>query len=234
MSQITEEVVASKYPYISSAGPMIKTFERFRKQFPREVTASTLRQLGVAPKNETYVINILRFLGVIDENGNRVEERARAFLQHEDEKFSEHIAELVESAYKPLFDLYGSDAWEAGRDKLVTYFRTTDGSSDVVGKRQAITFTALSSLAGHGETIQPRERTSKAGNGGAVPRKKEGKATTATAREGHAVSPGVEDAGSSGRVGLTVRIEVNLPANGDQETYDAIFQSIRKHLIDGD
>jgi hypothetical protein len=213
---------------------MVKTFERFRKQFPKEVTASTLRQLGVAPKNETYVINILRFLGLIDENGNKVEEKAKAFLQHEDNKFSEQIAELVESAYKPLFDLYGLDAWEAGRDKLVTYFRTTDGSSDVVGKRQAITFTALASLAGHGEVIQPRERTSKAGNGGAVPRKKEGKPTKVTVKEEHVVPPAVGDAGSSSRVGLTVRIEVNLPANGDQETYDAIFQSIRKNLIDGE
>jgi hypothetical protein len=39
---------------------------------------------------------------------------------------------------------------------------------------------------------------------------------------------------SSQRVGLTVRIEVNLPANGDQETYDRIFRSIRKNLIDGE
>ncbi|QKV81564.1 DUF5343 domain-containing protein [Amycolatopsis sp. Hca4] len=215
---------------------MIKTFERFRKQFPREVTADTLRRLGVAPKNESYVINILRFLGLIDENGNKVEEKAKAFLQHEDEKFSEQIAEVVEAAYKPLFDLYGSDAWETGRDQLVTYFRTTDGSSDVVGKRQAITFSALASLAGHGEVIQPRERAPKPGNGGAVPRKKGNKSNPekgATVKQDPAVPPAV-DPGSSSRVGLTVRIEVNLPANGDQETYDAIFQSIRKNLIDGE
>lgn len=31
-----------------------------------------------------------------------------------------------------------------------------------------------------------------------------------------------------------MRIEVNLPANGDQKTYDAIFQSIRKNLIDSE
>ncbi|WIV61268.1 DUF5343 domain-containing protein [Amycolatopsis nalaikhensis] len=231
-----EEVVANTYPYISSAGPMIKTFERFRKQFPKEVTADTLRRLGVAPKNESYVINILRFLGLIDENGNKVEEKAKAFLQHEDEKFSEQIAEIVEAAYKPLFDLYGPEAWEAGRDQLVTYFRTTDGSSDVVGKRQAITFGALASLAGHGEVIQPRERSSKAGNGGAAPKKKEGKVNSAkstTVKQEPAASLAA-DPGSSSRVGLTVRIEVNLPANGDQETYDAIFQSIRKNLIDGE
>ncbi len=36
-----------------------------------------------------------------------------------------------------------------------------------------------------------------------------------------------------GNVGLTVRIEINLPANGTQETYDNIFQSIRKNLLNG-
>jgi hypothetical protein len=40
------------------------------------------------------------------------------------------------------------------------------------------------------------------------------------------------DAGT--RFGLTVRIEVNLPAEGEQQTYDRIFRSIRKNLIDGE
>jgi hypothetical protein len=30
---------------------------------------------------------------------------------------------------------------------------------------------------------------------------------------------------------LTVRIEVNLPPGGDADTYDAIFASIKKHLM---
>ncbi len=30
---------------------------------------------------------------------------------------------------------------------------------------------------------------------------------------------------------LTVRIEINLPANGTQDTYDMIFKSIRANLI---
>jgi hypothetical protein len=34
-------------------------------------------------------------------------------------------------------------------------------------------------------------------------------------------------------VGLTVRIEINLPPGGDQATYDAIFKSIRENLLNG-
>ncbi|MDE2180489.1 MAG: hypothetical protein KGJ40_06545 [candidate division NC10 bacterium] len=36
-----------------------------------------------------------------------------------------------------------------------------------------------------------------------------------------------------GNVGLTVRIEINLPAQGDQETHDRIFQSIKQNLLNG-
>ena len=35
------------------------------------------------------------------------------------------------------------------------------------------------------------------------------------------------------QLGLTVRIEINLPPSGDQATYDAIFKSIRANLLNG-
>ena len=63
------------------------------------------------------------------------------------------------------------------------------------------------------------------------------KATTRTKAE---MGPGAgrsEEAGGDARgrnVGLTVRVEINLPADGDQETYDRIFKSIRENLIDAE
>lgn len=220
--------MASTFPYISSAGPIVKTVERFRKQFPSEVTAETLKKLGIAPKNESYVINILRFLGVIDSD-NRKSDSAKAFLQNDDSKFATEFETIVRAAYAPLFELFGENAWTQDRDALVTFFRTSDDSSDVVGKRQAITFMALAALSGHGE-IQPQRVTT------ATPKK----APSAAPKRRPAHSPERQDAlgnsvgTGSNRVGLSVRIEVNLPANGDQKTYDAIFQSIRKNLIDGE
>ncbi|MBA2486836.1 MAG: DUF5343 domain-containing protein [Nitrospira sp.] len=64
--------MANKYPYVPSAEPLVKTVSHLRKSFPREVTADTLRKLGVAPKNESYVINVLRFLNIIDDEGKRL------------------------------------------------------------------------------------------------------------------------------------------------------------------
>jgi hypothetical protein len=224
--------MATTYPYISSAGPVVKTVERFRKIFPAEVSAETLQKLGIAPKNESYVINILKFLGLIDENGKKVEAKTQAFLQHDDAKFAEQFGVVVKGAYKTLFDLYGDDAWIQKKDDLVTYFRTSDGSSDVVGKRQAITFSALAALSGHGEAFIPRAASTN-GKAASAPKPKAG-ATQAAAASPKRANTVVTHETNANKVGLTVRIEVNLPANGDQKTYDAIFQSIRKNLIDSE
>jgi hypothetical protein len=100
----------------------------------------------------------------------------------------------------------------------------------VVGKRQAITFNALAALSGHGEAFVPRA-TSPSSSSPAAARPKSIKTPVpTTAKAPHTVT----SVDPPPKVGLTVRIEVNLPANGDQKTYDAIFQSIRKNLIDGD
>jgi len=220
--------LSSNYPYVSSAGPVVKTIERFRKQFPSEVTADTLRKLGIAPKNESYVINILKFLNLIDADGKKTE-AAKTFLQHDDAKFAAEFETIVRAAYAPLFDLAGDEhAWLQERGELVSFFRTSDGSSDLVGKRQALTFSTLAALSGHGEIATPRTVSSTPKKTPAVAKPK------AVVAEERNAAVFAQPSSSSSNVGLTVRIEVNLPANGDQKTYDAIFQSIRKNLIDSE
>lgn len=224
----------AKYPYVASAGPIIKTVTHLRKSFPREVTADTLRKLGVAPKNESFVINVLRFLGVVDEEGKKVNAKANAFVQHEDEQFAQEFSKLVEESYEELFELHGEAAWDLDRNALTQFFRSADHSSDVVGTRQASTFEALAALSGHGEVP-----ASKSGPGARKPSSvtKQSTRTRKTAKkqekEKHSAGEAGIPPGSNQTVGLTVRVEVNLPAEGDQETYDAIFRSIRKNLIDG-
>lgn len=226
--------MANKYPYVASAGPLVKTIAHLRKSFPKEVTAETLRKLGVAPKNESYAINVLRFLGVIDDEGKKVDSKAKAFVQHQDEAFSKEFEKIVRDAYEELFELHGDAAWKLDRSSLTQFFRTTDHSSDVVGTRQAGTFAALAALSGHADVPTP-----KPANGTKKPNASPSngaKAKEKTVKDAPTTGPITMNADATpplSPVGLTVRIEVNLPASGDQETYDRIFQSIRKNLING-
>lgn len=228
--------MANKFPYVASAGPLVKTVNQLRKSFPKEVNVDILRKIGVAPKNESYVINVLRFIGIIDETGKKVEAKAKAFVQHQDDAFSTELGKIVKDAYSELFEIHNDGAWTLDRSSLTQFFRTSDHSSDVVGSRQAATFAALAALSGHAEVPAPK----------ATPSVKKGtpaKRSVASERANNPVKPQQEKRGeepkgaakedSAQSVGLTVRIEVNLPASGDQDTYDRIFQSIRKNLING-
>lgn len=228
--------MANKYPYVPSAGPLVKTINHLRKTFPKELTAETLRKLGVAPKNESYVINVLRFLGIIDDEGKKVDAKANAFVQHQEQAFASEFGKIVKEAYEELFELHGDTTWTQDRNALTQFFRTTDHSSNVVGTRQAATFSALAALSGHAEVPAPKVSTpakrTKVVSAGRKP--KEGK-TTQPGRNnlGQHANTGSGHVGVVPPIGLTVRIEVNLPASGDQETYDRIFQSIRKNLLNG-
>ena len=72
------------YPYISGQGALAQTFSQLRKGFPGKVDAGYLQRFNIAPANESYVISILRFLGLIDEDGNRVEDKTDYFFGNDD------------------------------------------------------------------------------------------------------------------------------------------------------
>jgi Family of unknown function (DUF5343) len=218
-----------KHPY-ASPGAITGAVNQFRKTFPATVTAATLRKLGIAPQNESYVINTLRYIGVIDEDGNKTTEATAAFNQHDGAVFQKAFGEMVKSAYKELFEIHGEASWEQSLDRLIAFFRNADQTSDVVGRRQASTFQALAALAGHGEIPAPQKQKAKEPKAKNDKLAKQAKATTQPQ-----VNLGAGGQGGNGTpqrdVGLTVRVEVNLPAAADQETYDRIFRSIRENLL---
>jgi len=138
--------MATAHPYIGGGGAIIQAVNHFRRSFPSTVTADTLKKLGIAPKNESYLINILRFLGIIDEEGKRTEEAAKVFNIHEDTGFQKAFGAIVKNAYVDLFALHADAAWELDSNALITFFRQADQSSGIVGGRQASTFRTLAAL----------------------------------------------------------------------------------------
>ena len=116
-------------------------------------------------------------------------------------------------------------------DTLITFFRHTEHSTAIVGKKQANTFHALAALSGHGEIPEPKTSTS------TVKAEKSKKIDSAKQligeRKGSPIGNTDQSLGVRNAFGLTVRIEINLPAEGNQETYDRIFKSIRENLLNG-
>ncbi|MBN8214224.1 MAG: DUF5343 domain-containing protein [Xanthomonadales bacterium] len=225
---------ADKHPYMSGTAGLMQAVTHFRKSFPTQVSADTFKKLGIAPNNESYVLNILRFVDVLDADGNKTSGASTTFNQHEDADFQVAFGKLVKIAYKDLFTLHGDDAWTLPSGKLISFFRNSDHTSAIVGQRQTSTFQALAVLSGKLEGGAPKTTPSKAPQPKIT--KKAPAQTKQTPSEGTPSpmtnsAPAASINGNGTDVGLTVRIEINLPAAADQETYDRIFKSIRENLL---
>lgn len=114
--------MAEKHPYMSGSAGLVQAVAQLRKSFPLQVAADTLKKLGIAPNNETYVLNTLRFVGVIDAEGKKSTKAASVFNKHDDAEFQAGFSELVETAYSDLFSLHGNSAWTLPTDKLISSF----------------------------------------------------------------------------------------------------------------
>ncbi|MDN7717791.1 DUF5343 domain-containing protein [Burkholderia gladioli] len=241
--------MADKHPYMSGSAGVTQLTTQLRRSFPATVTADTLKKLGIAPNNETYVLNILKFIGVLDAENKKTAAATPIFNQHNDSDFQEQFSKLVGQAYHELFDLHGPDAWGLPVDKLIAFFRNHDGTSDIVGKRQASTFQALARISGkavdesepaksssseHARTAKSPKKVVPAKKAITLAEKAVGPTSVPVVAHGSPPAPALNGgAANTGSVGLTVRIEINLPPGGDQDTYDAIFKSIRANLLNG-
>lgn len=220
----------ASHPYISGPGNIAQMIANLRKNFPATVTSDNVKKFGLASNNESYVINALQFIGVIDEEGRRTEKGRDVFVLGADE-FPKAFEGLVKHAYSDLFDLRGDDAWTLSKGELTSYFRTTDKTSEVIGGRQAGVFQTFRSLAGH---EPPNEKVAaKAVANLRQPKVKAVPKAKAKVADAAPIDPKVHVRVGEGRkeMALTVRIEINLPPNGSKETYDNIFKSIRENLI---
>jgi len=223
------------HPYISGAGNVAQMVTQLRKSFPGVISSETLKKLGLAPNNESYVINALQFIGVIDAEGKKTPEAAKAFSLHKDEDFSAQFGALVQKAYSSLFDLHGNDSWNLNSDELITFFRQSDQTSAIIGGRQAATFKVLAGLSGHGDVPEPKpKKSAKAASAPKTAKAKVVKKAQPSAQPDPIPSAIVHPKHTEGNgFGLTVRVEINLPADGTKETYDNIFKSIKENLLGG-
>lgn len=218
----------ASHPYISGANNIAQMISYLRKNFPATVTSETVKKFSLASNNESYVINALQFIGVIDEEGKRTTKGHDIFVMSDD-TFPKAFEGLIREAYSDLLELRGEEAWTLSRKDLTAYFRTTDKTSEVIGGRQAGVFQMFRTLAGHHSAEEKAVSKSS-------PKPKQPKPKSVTQPNAKHVgtsveTPQVDIKGGRKDMALTVRIEINLPANGTQETYDNIFKSIRANLI---
>jgi len=185
-----------------------------------------IKDIGFKSSNHHAFIPLLKGLGFLTDNGTPTE-RYKQFLDAS--RWRVVLAEAVLEAYGDIFVLKGKPT-DADLGMIQGKFKSTYNLSEVQAERCARTFLALLKLSdpktiAHDKTPDPALKVSVDNN-----------AREAGSEDGEddEVAGGrkVDQSGTAKPIGLHYNIQIHLPATKDVETYNAIFKSIKEHLID--
>jgi hypothetical protein len=182
-------------------------------QAPEKFTQAFLESLEFKSTNDRLIIGVLKSLGFIDDSG-RPKDRYFRFLDQT--QSAKVLAEGIRDAYQDLFRI-NTKAHELTKQEAINKFKTLGQGqiSDAVLDKMAMTFTALVKQA---DFQSPPTST-------ALQQPPE------TARPEEALEkPGAMHAGVK-LGGLVYNIQIVLPESRDAAVYDALFASLRRHLL---
>jgi Family of unknown function (DUF5343) len=192
-------------PYLSSYKNLGTLFEKVASaKIPPKFTHAFLQTtIGLKGTNDRQLIPLLRNMGFIDQSGTPT--ASYALLKGGKHKAT--IAQGVHTAYGPLFSA-DERANELTGDKLKSLVAQVAGTDNVMTARIANTFATLAKLGDFTAEAKPADEENKD-------------------------KENLDDGGDTGhakkmRTEFHYNIQIHLPANATEETYQNIFSAIRK------
>lgn len=185
---------------------------------PERFTNKFLEDLGFKSTNDRLFISVFKALGLLDENGVPTQ-RYHQFLDQTET--GRVLAIGIQEAYEDLFALR-KDAQKLSVEEIKGKLKTlTQGQkSDNIVTLMANTFKALCDVA---DWTNAHLHEDKAANGITVSDDDKNLAE-------HDL-PLVKPQSKGERMNLHYNIQIHLPETTNMAVYDAIFQSLKKHLM---
>lgn len=182
-------------------------------QAPEKFTQAFLESLEFKSTNDRLIIGVLKMLGFIDDSGRPKDRYFRYLDQTQSAKV---LAEGIRDAYQDLFKV-NTKAHELTKQEVINKFKTLGQGqiSDAVLDKMAMTFTALVKLADF-QSPPASPTTTQTQDGGKSEESSDKAVST------HA---GIKLGG------LVYNIQIVLPESRDPAVYDALFGSLRRHLL---
>lgn len=196
--------------YVQVYGQLGEVFRRISEgQAPNKFTTQYLKDLGFTSTNFRAVIPLLKTLGFLSEDGaptNRYHEYRNKALS------KRVLGEALREAYSDLFTIKANPS-SADRELIEGKFRSAHNASSTTAERMASTFFALLELADFSVAPPKIEKQ-------AEPASEDKKDLSPPPPPPHH------------RPTLHYNIQIHLPATKDIEVFNAIFKSLRAHLLD--
>lgn len=186
---------------------------------PERFTNKFLEDLGFKSSNDRLITGVLKGLGFLNETGEPTQ-RYYAFLDQTQSK--RILAVGIQEAYEDLFNLR-RDAQNMSQDEVKNKLKTlTQGQKgDRVVDLMARTFKTLCDYADWSEP----EIIAKSKEVESVNQDESGVVSTLSGTETLPIET------KTNALGLCYNIQIHLPETTNMAVYDAIFQSIKKHLM---
>lgn len=181
---------------------------------PDKFTLAHLKGIGFTSSNDQGVLPLLKDLKFLSADGAPT---TRYHAYRDKSQSRKVLGEALREAYDDLFHINEHPS-ESDRQAIIGRFKSTHNATDLVAERQTATFLALLKLA---ELPVPGKSSAKHSGHTASPEPE-------TPKPERSPLPTVNSAFS----GLRYNIEVHLPATKDVEVYNAIFKSLKEHLLD--
>lgn len=182
---------------------------------PEKFTMAHLKGIGFTSSNDQGALPVLKDLKFLAADGTPT----KRYHEYRDKSQSKRVlGEALREAYEDLFHI-NEHPTEADRPAVVGRFKSTHNATDLVADRQAATFFALLKLADLLPSKRPAPSKAETQPEPAIPAAK-------PKPDFHPLPP------ATAFSGLRYNIEVHLPATKDVEVYNAIFKSLRSHLLD--
>lgn len=201
--------------YTQVYGQIPQFFAKIQEgQAPTKFTQQHLKDIGFTSSNHKSFIPLLKAIGFLSADGSPTS-RYHAYRNQAESK--KVLGEALKEAYSDLFVIKSHPA-ESDRELIEGKFKSTHNSNERPAELMAKTFFALLKIADIAHSPKPLAQLSS-------------KEPTEEPAE-----PLAEQSASgrkSARVsGLHYNIQIHLPATKDVEVYNAIFRSLKEHLID--
>lgn len=205
--------------YIQVYGQLPEFFRRIADgQAPDNFTTQYLKDLGFTSSNFRAVIPLLKSLGFLSPDGVPT---SRYHEYRNPARSRQVLGEAIREAYGDLFTIKAKPT-DADRQLIEGKFRSVHNATPNTSKLMASTFYALLDLADL-DIPEKKEEEQKV---------EEKKPVEAEPDVPPSIKPAEPIVPPPGRTSLHYDIQIHLPATKDVEVYNAIFKSLKEHLLE--
>lgn len=200
--------------YTNNYGKLSQLFEKIREGTAPDIfSRQHLKDLGFKSSHDRAMVPILKELGFLSSDGKPTS-RYMSFLDKS--RATQVLTNAVKEVYRDLFVLK-SQPTKSDMDAIAGKFKSEFNSSDAVAKYRAANFFALLDLCDLSDTaVTPPPKIDIHKDEPKHETEKSQKHTSSSVKSAE----------------LHYNIQIHLPATKDLEVYNAIFKSLKEHLIE--